>query len=211
VAEHNDSSGGAGRIVERIRPERPGDRDRRLLAGMPVVSGIDAQSERLSEREREPDQLLDADRRAGQGRDTPQPVEARPAQVDRGAPRAREVGADEVAAVERHVLDLRAEEFGPAERGREKADAVQPREPQVRIVQPAVRERDMAQARLREIDRRCPAVDQLHPLPDRLGEVATRQVAANELDVDESSSFERLGGMTRVHDPEPYGFAVVIQ
>ena len=102
-------------------------------------------------------------------------------------------------------------ELGAAEHGAVEADAPQLREPEVRVVELAVAERDVAQVRLRQLDRRRAAVDELHPLPDRLGEVAARQVAAHELDVDEPRPRERLAGLAGVDDPDPDGLAVVVE
>ncbi len=169
------------------------------------------QPERLGEYGRETDQLVDTDRRSGEGGDAAQTVEAGAAQVDRGAFRVREVGAGKIAAVEGEIVELRADELGAAKHRPVEPNVLELGEPEVRLVQLAGLERDVTQVRLRELDRRRSAVDELHPLPDRLGEVATRQVTAHQVDVDESSSFEHLAGMAGVDHPEPESLTVVVQ
>ena len=169
------------------------------------------QPERLGECGRETDELVDTDRRSGQRGQAAQTVEPGAAQVDRGASRVREVGAGKIASVEGEIVELRADELGAAEHRPLESDVLELGEPEVRVDQLAGLECDVTQVRLRELDRRCAAVDERHPLPDRFGEVATRQVTAHEVDVDESSSFEDFAGMAGVDHPEPVSFTVVVQ
>ncbi len=198
MAEQDDSSGAQDQLGERIFAPC-------LLVGAHV------QPERLGECGRETEQLVDTDGRSGEGGDAAQTVEPGAAQVDRGASRVREVGAGQIAAVEGEIVELRADELGAGEHRPVEPDVLQLREPEVRVVQLAGLERDMTQVRLRKLDRRRAAVDEVHPLPDRLGEVATRQVTAHQVDVDESSAFERLAGMAGVDHPQPERLTVVVQ
>ena len=125
----------------------------------------------------------------------------------------REVGAGEVAAVERHLLELPADELGAGEHAtRRTGPACSVREPEVGVVELAVAERDVAQVRLRQLDRRRPAVDERaraattdseKSQPDRsqrTSSTSTRRARANA-----------SPGLAGVDDPDPDRLAVVVE
>src|SRR5262249_39525644 len=120
---------------------------------------IDVQPDSKCQRGRERDDLLQRHGRAPERGDAVESGETGGAPVAGGSRR------DEGAFSQRG-----GDELAPRQDAFLEARILQTCEPQVRVVELAVDERDTSYLRLWQLDRRRPAIDEPHPFPSRFGE-----------------------------------------
>src|SRR5262249_48431689 len=149
------------------------------------------------------------DRRTAQGSDTSERVEARAPQVDFLRAHLRQIGAAKVRAGKGNRVELRTLNLCTLQVTVFELHSSEARHSKVRVIESTRSEGDVAQLRLGELDRAQTAVDQANRSPDRLGKVAARQVAAHELDIDQSTSGEVFARVARAFYAYAFGFAFV--
>ena len=182
------------------------------MRSLPVVVRFPHRDpERDCEPAGQPQQLVDADRATAQGTDALDPVEAGVAQVDVGAAGVREVGGGEVGAVEVHAFQPRAAEIGACAIGRLEPHLLEVRATDVRVVEAAIGDRDMTPLHEAELEAGRPALVQQHAMESTFGEVAARDVAAHELDVDEPGAGEVLPRVPGSDDARAHQLAVLVE
>ena len=97
-------------------------------------------------------------------------------------------------------------EFDPSTRA-----LLEVRDAEVRVVEAAVARGHHAPVRAAQLDARRPAVDETHPVERGLREVAAREVAAHELDVDQPGPGEVVARVPAADHSHADRFAVVVE
>ncbi len=109
------------------------------------------------------------------------------------------------------MLELHAHELGGNEHTRLEAHVAQLRQPQVRGIELAAGERHLAKRCQPEIDAARAAIGTPHTMPRRLREVAPREVAPHQLDIDQPRARERCARVPLALDAHAVDLTVVVE
>src|SRR4051812_19486117 len=183
----------------------------RNRSGDSLVVGEDPHTGRRREPRGEAEQLVDADRRAPQRTDAAQIVQTRGPEIHLRALRIRHVSTTQIAVGELHIFEPRRAEVGAPTVRRCEAHLGEARQPEVRLLEAAVGRGHAVPGGATEVGTTATAVDEGHAVQRRFGEVAAREVAAHELDVDEAHPLIGGAGDARPAPSDADAFAALVE